>query len=183
MRRSASRPSCDGGWRRTGEVARSAGPGGVRARGVKALGLVGCSACGWGGWCVRCASWARFRSALPRPGADAIAHAKLLADGAAPLLVLVRDGGLDGGHDHVGHVALDLAREIYHGVERLLAEATPLKRRFLSKREGEACQGSGRGVVDAPINSLFVHKFVIDCAVRFPLRGMSSLKSLPRRPV
>lgn len=131
---------------------------------------------------MRCASWARFRSALPCPGTDTVAHAELLTDGAALLLVLVRDGGLDGGHDHVGHVALDLAREIYHGVERFFAEATPLKRRILSKREGEACRSSGRGVVDAPTNSVFVRKFVIDCAVRFPLRGMSLLKSLSRRP-
>lgn len=89
----------------------------MRARGVKALGVGRLLGLRVGRLVWRCASWARFRSALPCPGADTVAHAELLTDGAALLLVLVQDGGFDGGHDHVGHVAFDLAYETYHGVE------------------------------------------------------------------
>ena len=59
---------------------------------------------------------------LVDPGANAIAHAELVADGLAFRLVLVRNGGIDGRHDHVWHVFANFAREIEHALECGIAE-------------------------------------------------------------
>ena len=59
---------------------------------------------------------------LVDPGANAIAHAEVVADGLAFRLVLVGNGGIDGRHDHVWHVFANFAREIEHALECGIAE-------------------------------------------------------------
>ena len=63
------------------------------------------------------------RALRVHPGADAVAHAQLVADALAGGLVLVADGRLHGGHHDVGHVFAHFAGEVEHARERLVAEA------------------------------------------------------------
>ena len=59
---------------------------------------------------------------LVDPGANAIVHAEFVAYGLAFRFILVRNGGINGRHDHVWHVFANFTREIEHALECGIAE-------------------------------------------------------------
>ena len=69
-----------------------------------------------------CAGRGMATLGLINPGANAIVHAEFIADGLAFRFILVRNGGIDGRHDHAWHVFTNFAREIEHALECGVAE-------------------------------------------------------------